>query len=63
MDPIGPASIEPEKNAWKAVSETMETAPKVDEKTNTANEVLFSVGVRFETQLSQECPGRALSRP
>jgi len=63
MDPIGPASIEPEKNTWKAVSETMETAPKVDEKTNTASEALFGVGVRLETRLSQACPRRTLSRP
>ena len=62
MYPIWPASTEPEKNAWEAVSEPMEMAPKAVERTNTASEALFGVCVRYEARLSQACPGRALSR-
>ena len=54
--------VDPEKNAWEAVSELIEFAPKVDERTNTASEALFGVCVRLETWLSQACPRRALSR-
>ena len=62
MYPIWPARVDPEKNAWKAVLEPMEMAPKALERTNTARAALFGVCVRLETRLSQACPGRALSR-
>src|SRR5258706_8114073 len=61
--PIWPANVDPEKNAWKAVSEPIEMTPKAEERTNTASEALFGVCVRLETRLIQACPGRALSRP
>ena len=62
MYPIWLMRVAPEMNAWKAVLEPMEMAPKAVERTNTTSVALFGVYVRSETWLSQACPGSALSR-
>ena len=62
MYDICPASVLPEKNAWKAVSEPMEMAPKAVERRKTTRDALFGVCVRLSTLLSQFEKGRALSR-
>ena len=43
MYEICPASVLPEKNAWKAVSDPTETAPNAAERTKTASEALLGV--------------------
>lgn len=57
-----PASVLPEKNASKAVSEPMEMAPKATEDTKTTSDALLGVWVRLSTTLSQSENGSALSR-
>ena len=57
-----PASVLPEKNASKAVSEPMEMAPNAADMMKTTSEALFGVCVRLSIVLSQSENGRALSR-
>lgn len=62
MYEICPASVLPEKNAWNAVSEPTEIAPKAVERRKTTSDALLGVCVRLSTLLSQVEKGSALSR-